>query len=101
VLQITWCRFSRLAVGEALHQQLRAVAVDGQAAGTFLAAMEQAVTVGALAVQVGQQGVAAGEGGAQRLIQSGHARGLEMGAGVYQEKRRHLAQCCSFKAPQR
>ena len=64
-----------------LHQQLRAVAVDGQAASTFLAAMEQAVAVRALVVQFSQQGVAVGEGGAQRLIQSGPARGLDIGGG--------------------
>ncbi|MNE21245.1 hypothetical protein D3C80_1143960 [compost metagenome] len=59
---------------EALHQQLRAVAVDGQAGGTFLAAVEQSVAVGALRVQFGEQGLAGVEGGAQRLVQGGHAR---------------------------
>jgi hypothetical protein len=41
--------FERLV--KTLHQQLRAVAVDGQAAGTFLAAVEQPIAIGALAVQ--------------------------------------------------
>jgi len=54
---------------KALHQQLRAIAVDGQATGAFLAAVEQAVAVGALGMQFGQQGLAMIEGGAQRLTQ--------------------------------
>ena len=58
---------------EALHQQLRAVAVDGQTAGAFLAAVEQAIAISALAVQLGQQIVTIIEGGAQRLIQGRHA----------------------------
>ena len=58
---------------KALHQQLRAVTVDGQAPGTFLAAMEQAITICALSVQLGQQVVTVIEGGAQRLIQGRHA----------------------------
>ncbi|MNN03878.1 hypothetical protein D3C81_1165870 [compost metagenome] len=61
---------------ETLHQQLRAVAVDGQAAGALLAAMEQAIAVGALGMQFGEKALAGVEGGAQRLIQEGHARGL-------------------------
>ena len=61
------------ALMKALHQQLRAVTVDGQAAGAFLAAVEQAITVGALGVQLGQQVFTVIEGGAQRLIQGGHA----------------------------
>ncbi|MOA38612.1 hypothetical protein D3C78_1603150 [compost metagenome] len=59
---------------EALHQQLRTVTVDGQPGGAFLAAVEQPVTVGALRVQLGEQGLAGIEGGAQRLVQGGHAR---------------------------
>src|SRR5450830_949478 len=71
---------------EGLHHQLRAVAVDGQAAGTFLAAVEQAIAIGALAVQLGEQFLAMIEGGAQRLVQGRHARrlGVGFGAGVYQ-----------------
>ncbi|MNC58709.1 hypothetical protein D3C75_1084590 [compost metagenome] len=38
---------------ETLHQQLRAIAVNGQAAGAFLTAMEQAVAVSALGMQFG------------------------------------------------
>ncbi|MNF06683.1 hypothetical protein D3C80_2066860 [compost metagenome] len=66
---------------EALHHQLRAIAVDRQAAGAFLAAMEQAIAVGALAVQLGQQILAVFKGGAQRLIQGGHAGRLAGGIG--------------------
>ena len=66
--------FQRLV--EALHQQLRAVTVDGQAAGTFLAAMEQSITVGALGVQLVDQVLAMIEGGAQRLIQGRHGARL-------------------------
>lgn len=63
---------------EALYQQLRAVAVDGQSGGAFLAAMEQAIAVGALLVQLAEQLLALVEGGAQRLIQGRHAgRALE------------------------
>jgi hypothetical protein len=40
---------------EALHQQLRTVAVDGQAAGAFLAAVEQPIAIGALGVQLVEQ----------------------------------------------
>ncbi|MOA22661.1 hypothetical protein D3C78_1432350 [compost metagenome] len=73
--------FERLV--EALHQQLRAVAVDGQARRAFLAAVEQPVTVGALGVQFGDQGLAGVEGGAQRLVQGGHgASPLSKGAAV-------------------
>ena len=68
--------FQRLV--EALHQQLRAIAVDGQAGRAFLAAMEQAIAVGALLVQLAEQLQALVEGGAQRLIQGRHAgRALE------------------------
>ncbi|MNN65486.1 hypothetical protein D3C81_1809920 [compost metagenome] len=64
-----------------LHQQLRAVAVHRQAGCAFLAAMEQAVAVGALGMQFGQQRLAGIEGGAQRLEESrGHARRLLEGA---------------------
>ncbi|MNL46421.1 hypothetical protein D3C87_1691300 [compost metagenome] len=70
---------------EALHQQLRAVAVNCQAASTFLAAMEQPIAIGALLVQLGEQVLAMIEGGAQRLIQGRHAgrlAGGNLGAGV-------------------
>ncbi|MNZ82057.1 hypothetical protein D3C78_1007440 [compost metagenome] len=79
-------RFALQRLVKALHQQLRAVAVDGQAAGAFLAAMEQAVAVRALRVQFGEQVLAMIEGGAQRLIQGRHAKRLagEIGARVYQ-----------------
>ncbi|MNM36964.1 hypothetical protein D3C81_476850 [compost metagenome] len=69
--------FQRLM--ETLHQQLRAVAVDGQATGAFLAAMEQAIAIGALAVQLGEQILAMFKGGAQRLIQGRHAGRLAGG----------------------
>ena len=59
-----------------LHQQLRAVTVDGQAASAFLAAMEQAIAIGALAVQYREQVLTLIEGGAQRLIQGRHAGAL-------------------------
>ena len=36
---------------EALHQQLWAIAVDGQATGAFLAAMEQSIAIGTLFMQ--------------------------------------------------
>ncbi|MNN40637.1 hypothetical protein D3C81_1547180 [compost metagenome] len=74
-------RFAVERLVETLHHQLRAVAVDGQAAGAFLAAMEQAIAVGALAVQFGQQILTMFKGGAQRLIQGGHAGRLAGGIG--------------------
>ena len=61
---------------KALHQQLRAVSVDRQAPGAFLTAVEQAITIGALGMQFGQQIVTIIEGGAQRLIQGRHAMRL-------------------------
>ena len=61
---------------EALDQQLRTIAVDGQATGAFLAAMEQAIAISALFMQLLEQRGADVEGGAQRLDQSGHARSL-------------------------
>ncbi len=64
---------------EALHQQLRAVAVQGQAAGAFLAAVKQPVAVGALGMQFGKQRLAVVEGGAQRLVESRHAWRLGKG----------------------
>ncbi|CAI8993122.1 hypothetical protein EMIT0P43_90029 [Pseudomonas jessenii] len=64
---------------ETLHQQLRAVAVDGQATGTFLATVEEAIAIGALQVQFGEQVLALIEGGAQRLIQGRHAGRLAGG----------------------
>ena len=64
---------------EALHQQLRAVAIDGQARCAFLRAMEQAIAVGVLRVQLAKQVFTVVEGGAQRLIKSGHARHLGVG----------------------
>jgi hypothetical protein len=67
---------------KALHQQLRAVTVDGQTAGAFLAAVEQPIAIGALAVQLGQQILALIEGGAQRLIQGRHAGALLEGMGA-------------------
>src|SRR5690606_31256454 len=74
------------AVVETLHQHLWAVAVDGQPAGALLAAMEQAVAVGALLVQLGEQWLASVKGGAQRLVERGHARRLgKRRAAVYQE----------------
>ena len=69
---------------KALHQQLRAIAVGGEAGRAFLAAMEQAIAIGALGMQFGEQGLTVVEGGAQRLIQGGHARGLGCGRAVYQ-----------------
>ncbi|CAI8981738.1 hypothetical protein EMIT0324P_50040 [Pseudomonas chlororaphis] len=66
--------FQRLV--KALHQQLWAVTVDGQAPGAFLAAMEQPIAVGALLMQLGEQVLAMIEGGAQRLIQGRHAGAL-------------------------
>ncbi|MCY1355556.1 hypothetical protein D9M68_550540 [compost metagenome] len=67
---------------EALHHQLRTVAVDGQARDAFLAAVEEPVAIGALGMEFGQQRLAGVEGGAQRLEESGgHARRLtEKGA---------------------
>ncbi|MCY1249498.1 hypothetical protein D9M72_630400 [compost metagenome] len=62
---------------ETLDQQLRAIAVHRQATSAFLAAMEQAVAVGALLMQFAEKALAGIEGGAQRLIQEGHARGLD------------------------
>ncbi len=59
-----------------LHQQLRAIAVDGQAAGAFLAAMKQAIAVGALPMQLGKQRFTVIEGDAERLIQGRHAKRL-------------------------
>ena len=64
------------ALVKALHQQLRAVTVDGQAASTFLAAVEQAIAISALGMQPGQQVLTVIEGGAQRLIQGRHAMRL-------------------------
>ena len=64
------------ALVEALHQQLRAVAVDSQAAGAFLAAVEQPIAIGALGVQLVDQVLALIEGGAQRLIQGRHGARL-------------------------
>lgn len=61
---------------ETLHQQLRTVAVDGQAAGAFLAAMEQPVTVGALCMQFADQVLAMIEGGAQRQFREDMERAL-------------------------
>ena len=61
---------------KALHQQLWAVSVDGQAPGAFLTAVEQAIAVGALGMQFCQQIVTIIEGGAQRLIQGRHAMRL-------------------------
>lgn len=76
------CAFQRLV--EALHQQLRAIAVDGQATGAFLAAVEQPVTVGALGVQLADQALTMIEGGAQRLVQGDMERALlgKCGRGV-------------------
>lgn len=74
---------------EALHHQLRAVAIHGETRCAFLAAVEQAVAVGLLLVQLGQQRLASVEGGAQRLVERGHARRLGMGrARSLPEKRR-------------
>src|SRR5471032_3070789 len=61
---------------EALHQQLRAITINGQAARAFLAAMEQTVAVGALLMQLGKQGLAVIEGDAERLDQGRHATRL-------------------------
>ena len=68
------CRFQGLV--EALYQQLRAVAVDGQAAGAFLAAVKQPIAVRTLGVQRVDQVLAVIEGGAQRLIQGSHGARL-------------------------
>src|SRR5690606_34857943 len=57
-----------------LDQQLRAIAVDGQAGNAFLAAMEEAVAVGTLSVQFVQQRATSVQGGAQRLVKRRHAR---------------------------
>ena len=75
-----------------LHQQLRAVAVDGQARRAFLAAVEEAVAVGALGVQLREQVFASGEGGAQRLVKRRHARRLgERKAGSLSRKHQGMA----------
>jgi len=59
-------RIDRLV--EALHHQLRTVAVDRQAGCAFLAAMEKPIAIGVLLVQLLEQRATAFRGGAQRLV---------------------------------
>lgn len=66
---------------KALHHQLRPVAIHRQAGSAFLAAMEQAVAIGALLVQLVEQWAAAIEGGAQRLVWRG-MRAARKGGGA-------------------
>ncbi|RMM48237.1 hypothetical protein ALQ78_05776 [Pseudomonas syringae pv. aptata] len=61
---------------KALHQQLRAVAVDGQPAGALLAAVKQSIAVRPLPMQLVKQRLAIIEGDAERLIQGRHAERL-------------------------
>jgi len=74
------CGFQRLV--EALHQQLWAITVNGQAAGALLAAVEQAIAIGALGMQLVDQVLAMIEGGAQRLIQGRHGARLAVNEGA-------------------
>ena len=61
---------------KALHQQLRAITVDGQAARTLLAAVEQTITIGPLLMKLAQQALTIIEGDAERLIQGRHTTRL-------------------------